>query len=122
LNQGCTPGFWKQDQHFDSWVNFTPGQSVSSVFSGVDPSLASESFLDALQGGGGPGLVGGEEILLRAAVAALLNSTAVGYPFGTGDIISAVDGAIATGDRDVILALATILDNANNGKGGCPLS
>jgi hypothetical protein len=92
------------------------------VFSGVDSSLASESFLDALQGSGGPGLVGGEEILLRAAVAALLNSTAVGYPFGTTAIINAVNAAIATGNRDVIVALATILDNANNGQGGCPLS
>ena len=22
--EGCTPGFWKQDQHFDSWVGFAP--------------------------------------------------------------------------------------------------
>ena len=22
--EGCTPGFWKQDQHFDSWVGFLP--------------------------------------------------------------------------------------------------
>ena len=23
--EGCTPGFWKQTQHFDSWVGFAPG-------------------------------------------------------------------------------------------------
>ena len=22
--EGCTPGFWKQDHHFDSWVGFAP--------------------------------------------------------------------------------------------------
>jgi hypothetical protein len=77
--------------------------------------------LDALQGDGGAGLEGAEEVLLRAAVAALLNSTSISYPIGTADIIIAVNAAIATGDRDVILTLATLLDNANNGLGGCPL-
>jgi hypothetical protein len=123
LNQGCTPGFWKQDFHFGFWVGFSPTQTVGSVFSGVLPSLSNETLLDALQGGGGPGLLGAEEILLRAAVAALLNSSngSVGYPFTTTAVKSAVNAAIATGDRDVILALATILDNANNGVGGCPI-
>jgi hypothetical protein len=123
-NQGCTPGFWKQDFHFGFWVGFSPTEKVSAVFTGVDSALSGETLLDALQGGGGPGLVGAETILLRAAVAALLNSsnTTVHFPFTTSAIISAVNAAIATGDRDVILALATILDNANNGVGGCPLS
>jgi hypothetical protein len=103
-------------------VTFTPGQTVSSVFTGVDPSLSSETLLAALQGGGGSGLVGQEEILLRAAVAALLNSTSISYPFGTTAIVNAVNGAIATGDPLVVNALATLLDKANNGRGGCPLS
>jgi hypothetical protein len=30
--QGCTPGFWKQDQHFDSWQVFTQSQTLESVF------------------------------------------------------------------------------------------
>jgi hypothetical protein len=123
-NQGCTPGFWKQDFHFSFWVGFSPTQTVGSVFTGVLPSLASETLLDALQGGGGSGLLGAETILLRAAVAALLNSSngSISYPFTTAQIINAVNAALATGDRDTILALATILDNANNGIGGCPLS
>jgi len=124
LNQGCTPGFWKQDFHLSFWVGFLPTDTVGSVFNGALPSLWGETLLDALQGGGGPGLLGAETILLRAAVAALLNSTNgnVGYPFAKTPIISAVNAAIATGNRDVVLALATILDNANNGSGGCPLS
>jgi hypothetical protein len=123
LNQGCTPGFWKQDFHFGFWVGFSPTQKVSTVFSGVLPALSGETLLDALQGGGGPGLLGAEEILLRAAVAALLNASngSIGFPFTKTAVISAVNAAIATGDRDVILALATILDSANNGVGGCPI-
>ena len=30
--EGCTPGFWKQDQHFDSWVGFAPTDSFETVF------------------------------------------------------------------------------------------
>jgi hypothetical protein len=122
-NQGCTPGFWKQDFHFTFWVTFLPTQTVGSVFTGVDSSLSGETLLAALQGGGGPGLLGAETILLRAAVAALLNSASgsISFPFATAAIISAVNTAIATGDRDTILTLATLLDNANNGIGGCPL-
>ena len=36
--EGCTPGFWKQEQHFDSWVGFAPTDSFDAVF-GVDVTL-----------------------------------------------------------------------------------
>ena len=36
--EGCTPGFWKQPQHFDSWVGFEPSDSFEDVF-GVDVTL-----------------------------------------------------------------------------------
>jgi hypothetical protein len=122
--QGCTPGFWKQQQHFGSWVTFTPTETVGSLFANVDTSLSGETLLDALQGGGGPGLVGGEKILLRAAVAALLNSsnTGVHYPLSSGQVTIEVNAALATSDRDVILQLAADLDGFNNGPQGCPLS
>jgi len=60
---------------------------------------------------------------LRAAVAALLNSSnpSVNYPLTTSQVISQVNAALATGDRNTILTLATKLDNANN-AGGCPLN
>jgi hypothetical protein len=124
LTQGCTPGYWKQSSHFDSWVELTPTQTVDSLFTGIMPALSGETLLDALQGGGGSGLLGAEKILLRAAVAAMLDAAngAVAYPFSPADIISAVNTAIATGDRNSILTLATTLDGANNGSGGCPLS
>jgi len=124
LTQGCTPGYWKQSFHSGSWVGLTPTQTVDSVFTGVIAGLSGETLLDALQGGGGPGLLGAEKILLRAAVAAMLNASSgsVAYPFTTAEIVSAVNTALATGNRDSILTLATTLDGANNGSGGCPLS
>src|SRR5262245_29821740 len=29
---GCTPGYWKQSQHFDSWVGHSPNDSFEAVF------------------------------------------------------------------------------------------
>lgn len=124
LTQGCTPGYWKQPFHAGSWVGLTPTQTVDSIFTGITAELSGETLQAALQGGGGPGLLGAEKILLRAAVAAMLNagSGSVAYPFTSADIVSAVNTALATGDRGSVLTLATTLDNANNGIGGCPLS
>ena len=120
--QGCTPGFWKQSQHFDSWVGFTPGQKLSTVFTFPTQlaSFGNETFLQALQGGGGTGLDGAVEILLRAAAAALLNANSVSFPLSKTTIISQVNMALASLDRDTILALASTLDSDNNL--GCPLS
>jgi len=121
-DQGCTPGYWKQSQHFHSWVGLTPDQTVDSVFTGALAALGGESLLTALQGGCGNGLLGAEKILLRAAVAALLNANSIDYPFMYADIVTAVNDALASCDRDTVLGLATTLDNANNGQGGCPLN
>jgi hypothetical protein len=121
---GCTPGYWKN--HTDSWAGtgFTPGQTVGSVFSGASafPSLAAQTLLQALQGGGGPGLDGAAKILLRAAAAALLNAghSGVDYPRTTAEILADVNAALASGNRDTMLGLATALDNDNNA--GCPLN
>ena len=122
-DQGCTPGYWKQDQHFDSWTTYTTDQLAGSVFSlGGFSTLASKTLLQTLNGGGGSGVTGAATILLRAAVAALLNSesTDVDYPRTTADIIADVNAALATNNRDTILALAAALDADNNL--GCPLN
>jgi len=123
-DQGCTPGYWKN--HTGSWsgTGYAPGQTVASVFSAASgfPSLAGESLLQALQGGGGPGTTGAAQILLRAGVAALLNASSPGvdYPRTAADVIAAVDAALASNSRDAMLALASELDADNNL--GCPLS
>lgn len=123
-DEGCTPGYWKN--HTDSWAaaGLSPGQTTSSVFSGANgfPSLGSQTLLQSLQGGGGSGSLGGARILLRAAVAALLNAAHpdVDYTRSASSIVSDVNAALTSNNRNTMLALATALDNDNNG--GCPLN
>ncbi len=94
-NGGCTPGFWKQPQHFDSWNGFSTGDSYDTVF-GVTSSFGSGfTMLDAASQGGG-----GENALGIHAVAALLNTQDddVNYPFTTAEVIDLVQGAYSSGD------------------------
>jgi hypothetical protein len=137
-DQGCTPGYWKN--HPQSWQEYTTGSLVGNqwTFPAALASFKTETFQEALQGGGGPGLNGATTILLRAAVASYLNAANdnVGYPlrrsqpspfqpwasdprFANG-IKGAVNAALASLDRPTMLALATTLDDANNLS--CPLS
>ncbi|HEV2843516.1 MAG TPA: hypothetical protein VG477_01610, partial [Thermoanaerobaculia bacterium] len=120
--EGCTPGYWKN--HTGAWAGtgFSPGQTAGSVFSlGGFPSLGSQTLLQTLQGGGGSGTAGAARILLRAAVAALLNAahSGVDYPRTTTEIIADVNAALASNNRNTMLALAGELDDDNNL--GCPL-
>ena len=110
--EGCTPGFWKQDQHFDSWVGFSPNQSFEAVFGVSVPGTP--SLLDALNSGGG-----GINALMRHAVAALLNASNpdVDSDFTTAEVIALVQEAFATGDFERI---KDILAAAN--EQGCPLN
>ena len=125
--EGCTPGYWKK--HTDNWQEYTPSTKVKFNFT-IPAELASvvgnETFLQALQGGGGPGVNGAVTILLRAAVAADLNAAheGVGYPYrrfkDPFQIQAQVNAALASLDRDTMLELASVLDAANNL--GCPLN
>jgi len=94
-NGGCTPGFWKQPQHFDSWDEFSPGDSYDTVF-GVTSNFGSGfTMLDAASQGGG-----GENALARHGVAALLNTQNidVNYPFTTAQVIDLVQDAYISED------------------------
>ncbi len=123
-DQGCTPGYWKN--HTDSWppTGYSPAQSVESVFSAAAayPAYGTPSLLQGLSFQGGSGVEGGVGNLLRAAVAALLNTahSGVDYPRTTVGVISDVDAALASGNRDTMLSLASALDGDNNL--GCPLN
>jgi hypothetical protein len=74
------------------------------------------TLLDALSFQGGPTVQDAKNILLRAAAAAYLNSLAVDYPLTTAQVVSMVNTALASGDRDTILSLASVLDANNNGN------
>jgi hypothetical protein len=111
--EGCTPGYWKQRQHFDSWTNppYDPHASYFDDVFGVGPH---KSLLGALKTGGG-----GEKALGRHATAALLNaaSAGVGYAYTEAEVIAMVQGAYASGDFEGVKNLFEIENEA-----GCPLN
>jgi hypothetical protein len=89
--EGCTPGFWKKTQHFNSWTGWYQDDSFAAVF-GVPYD---KTMLTALKTGGGQ-----EKALGRHAVAALLNAgnPDVDYAFTQAEVIALVQDAWATGD------------------------
>jgi hypothetical protein len=125
--EGCTPGFWKNS--VGSWppTGYSPSQRVDSVFtlpSGVlSNQLGDDTLLQALGYPGGTNLLGSAQILLRAAVASLLNAShpeVDDFPRTAAEVIADVNAALATKDRATILALASALDADNNSL--CDLS
>ena len=68
---------------------------------------------------GGTGTEGAAQILLRAAVAAVMNEKMLGDgypPYATTDeLITAVNTALASNDRATMITLANTLDKWNNG-------
>ena len=111
--EGCTPGYWKQPQHFDSWVTYSQDDLYDDVF-GVTSTFAANTLLEVLKQGGG-----GEIALGRHAVAALLNSVNpdVSYEFSTAEVIAIVQNAYATGD---FKTAKNLLQDQN--ELGCPLN
>jgi hypothetical protein len=111
--QGCTPGYWKQSQHFDSWVGYATTDSASSV---LGRSVGNLTLVQALGANGG-----GLNALLRATVAALLNASNpnVHYAYTTSQILSMFRSAYDSKNYE---PTKNLLDGANNGKGGCPLN
>jgi hypothetical protein len=108
--QGCTPGYWKQRHHFDSWVRYKPRHKFNKIF-GV-PYY--KTLLQALKTGGGK-----EKALGRHAVAALLNAKThgVNYYYTKQEIIAMVQHAWATGDYETTKNLL-----AAENEQGCPLN
>lgn len=125
-DSGCTPGYWKQEQHFDSWpFPYGPDTMLRDVFV-TDPVtyVPDVTFLQALNFGGGPGVEGATQILMRAAVAALLNAEALGTAFEDepAQVINTTVDRLESQWRPTILTRATYFDSINNGPDGCPLN
>jgi len=115
---GCTPGFWKNCTIHWQLTGYRTDQTVGSVFSlgNCCTSLGNVNLLDALSFRGGSEVCGGARILLRAAVAALLNAASpeVDYPLTAEDVIASVNAALNSCDRGAMIALASELDRNNN--------
>ena len=110
--EGCTPGYWKQRHHFDSWVDFDPDDLFVDVF-GSD-IFGDITLAEALRLRGGK-----ENALGRHAVAALLNAASedVDYGLTPADVIDLFHYAL---DNDVVEETKNMLDELNNA--GCPLN
>lgn len=89
--EGCTPGYWKQPHHYDSWTTYLPTQLFGSVFANAFPGMTLAKV--AAQGGGGLKALG------RHTVAALLNAASpdVDYPLTTAQVISKFNAAFSSG-------------------------
>jgi hypothetical protein len=123
--QSCSPGYWKQDQHFDSYpTGVTPSTLFGSIFNtgsvkvgkpdaSQGTSFASLTLLQVLNLNGG-----GFNAMARQAVSAYLNSLTMAYPYSAAQVIALVDAAFASGDPTAAHnAFASILQNEN-----CPLN
>ena len=105
---GCTPGFWKN--HTDCWACYNPTDKLWTVFEEVnDPnygSLADKTLLQALYFKGGKTVKAKARILLRQAVAALLNACDPNfdYPLTVAGVIEKVNDALATLNKREILS------------------
>jgi hypothetical protein len=110
--EGCTPGYWKQSHHFDSWpAPYTPNTQFSAVFENAFPGMTLVQV--AAQGGGGLKALG------RHTVAALLNgaSGGVDYDLTDADVIAAFNAAYPGGDYN---GLKDVFEGFN--EQGCPLN
>jgi len=110
--EGCTPGYWKQRQHFDSWAApYTPDTPFSSVF---DDAFPGKTLLEVAKQGGG-----GLKALGRHTVAALLNgaSGGVSYDLSAGQVIDGFNSVFPGGDYE---SLKNQFERFN--EQGCPLN
>ena len=110
--EGCTPGYWKQSQHFGNWTApYTPNTLFSAVFEDAFPGM---TLLQVLGQGGG-----GLKALGRHTVAALLNgaNSNVSADMTAQQVIDAFNAVFPSGDID---GLHTRLAGFN--EQGCPLA
>jgi hypothetical protein len=117
--EGCSQGFWGQEQHFDSWVGFTPAQQFDEVFDRIilgDADLTLEQAINPE-----PPLNDPVKRLALQAVAALLNAAHpdVDYPLTVAQVIQQTQIALDSNDAAVIDAQAQEFNVLNNL--GCPL-
>ncbi len=112
--EGCTPGYWKQPQHFDSWTDpFDPSDPFSDHFEDAFPSM---TLLEVLKQGGG-----GLKALGRHTVAALLNAASpdVAFAFSPAEVIDAFND-VFEGSKAEYTALKNQFATEN--EKGCPIN
>jgi len=114
-DEGCTPGYWKQSHHFDSWpLPYTPDTPFGSVFEDAFPG---KTLLEVMWTGGG-----GKIALGRHTVAALLNSASEGvdYPISEADVINMFNDVYPSDKKWKYNKKKKGFEEAN--EQGCPLN
>ncbi|MES2007138.1 MAG: hypothetical protein V4436_03445 [Patescibacteria group bacterium] len=86
--QYCSPGYWKQAHHFDSYVTYSPNQTFLSVF-GVN-AFPGKTLVQVLSTGGG-----GLTAYGRATVGALLNASALSSGLTPAQVIAKFNATYA---------------------------
>jgi hypothetical protein len=121
VGNGCTPGYWKQTQHFGSWTApYDPTDSFTSA--GFENAFPGKTLLQVLQL---PGSDGDSRNALNAlgrhTVAALLNAASGGvdYAFTTAQVISAFN-AVFPGTNAAYQTQKNLFAAQN--ELGCPLN
>jgi hypothetical protein len=112
--EGCTPGYWRQSQHFDSWTApYAPTTLFNDVFAGGFPGL---TLLDVVWMGGG-----GINALGRHAVAALLNSASgdVSYDLSVQQVLDRYNASYL-GSRSVQNDAKNVFEMLN--EQGCTIN
>ena len=114
--EGCTPGFWKNK--LSEWRYLRTWWKIYGIFTIPDrlKSLRNYDLLEILSFKGGRGIEGAARILLKHAVAALLNAIHkdITYPLAQSEIIQSVNAALASLKRSTMLSLKDTLDYYNN--------
>jgi len=112
--QGCTPGYWRQSQHFGSWTApITRTTRFESVFTDFSGFPNNGTWLQAVTRKGGA-----FNSLIRHTAAAYLNALSpnVDYDLTPAQVISTYNAAVASGDWD---NAKNIFEGLN--EQGCPL-
>ena len=124
-DEGCTPGYWKQSQHFDSYPEgITPDTLLTDLLGFEIPGYEDTTVLEALQLKGG-----GANALIRQGTAGMLNvlSEDVDYDFSEATTLRQFQDGLdpqlfdmwPDADDDMEQR-KDALDAANNA--GCPLN
>lgn len=107
-DKGCSPGFWKQPEHWDSWpATFAPDTLFAAVFEDTFPGATLLDVISLRDGG--------LDALGRHVVAAVLNaeSADVEYPLTTAEVIQLFDD-LHPASTPEYNALKDFLDELNN--------
>lgn len=112
--EGCTPGYWKQYQHFDSWPGaYAPDTLFADFFEDAFPGM---TLLEVLEQGGG-----GLKALGRHTVAALLNAASMDVDYDRSEMqVINMFNNVNPGSKDAYENVKNILNFFN--EQGCPLN